>query len=98
MGDNVMTLIRRHHKTFLDDPTTAKAAHTVLQLKKPTLTDFDHIFTCYVGDTPPFPFSDVHEYYTWAGSHKVADQIRVPCLTINAAGTWLPPCSSQHLV
>ncbi|KAJ7903430.1 AB-hydrolase YheT [Mycena olivaceomarginata] len=53
--------------------------------EKPTLTDFDHIFTCYVGDTPPFPFPDVHEYYTWAGSHKVADQIRVPCLTINAA-------------
>jgi predicted alpha/beta-fold hydrolase len=98
MGDNVMTLIRRHHKTFLDDPTTAKAADIVLQLKKPTLTDFDHIFTCYVGDTPPFPFPDVHEYYTWAGSHKVADQIRVPCLTINAAGTWLPSCSSQHLV
>ncbi|KAK7033177.1 AB hydrolase-1 domain-containing protein [Favolaschia claudopus] len=84
MGENVMAIMRRHEKAFLNDPATAKAAHTVLRMKRPTLTQFDHLFTCYVGDSAPFPFEDVHQYYTWASSHKVAEQIRVPCLTINA--------------
>jgi predicted alpha/beta-fold hydrolase len=87
MGENVMTIMRQHSKVFLEDADTAKAVYTVLGLKKPTLTDFDHLFTCYVGDAPPFPFPDVHAYYTWASSHNVAEQIRVPCLTINSAGT-----------
>ncbi|KAJ7274331.1 Alpha/Beta hydrolase protein [Mycena haematopus] len=85
MGENVMTLMKQHRKVFLEDPKTAKAAHTVLHMKRPTLTDFDHVYTSSVGDTAPFPFGDVHQYYTWASSHKVAEQIRVPCLTINAA-------------
>ncbi|KAJ6531865.1 AB-hydrolase YheT [Mycena capillaripes] len=85
MGENVMTLMRHHSKVFLENPDTAKAVRTVLHLKQPTLTDFDHLFTCFVGDAPPFPFPDVHEYYTWASSHKIATEIRVPCLTINSA-------------
>ncbi|KAJ7019908.1 AB-hydrolase YheT [Mycena alexandri] len=87
MGENVMTLMRQHSKVFLQDPEhpSAQAVPRVLRLKKPTLTDFDQLFTCSVGDTPPFPFSDVHEYYTWASSNLVAEQIRVPCLTINSA-------------
>ncbi|KAF8206359.1 AB-hydrolase YheT [Mycena galopus ATCC 62051] len=85
MGENVMSLMRQQSAVFLENPRTAKAAQTVLHLKKPTLTDFDHIYTSSVGDTPPFPFEDVHKYYTWASSHKIAEQIRVPTLTINAA-------------
>ncbi|KAJ6513186.1 AB-hydrolase YheT [Mycena sanguinolenta] len=85
MGENVVTIMKQHRNVFLEDPKTAKAAHTVLHLKKPTLTDIDHIYTASVGTTAPFPFEDVHKYYTWASSHKVAEQIRVPCLTINAA-------------
>ncbi|KAJ7455390.1 Alpha/Beta hydrolase protein [Mycena galericulata] len=87
MGDNVMTLMRQHSQAFLVNPDhpAAKAVPTVLRLKKPTLTDFDDLFTCHVGDTPPFPFSSVRDYYTWASSHQIADQIRVPCLTINSA-------------
>ncbi|KAJ6494883.1 AB-hydrolase YheT [Mycena vitilis] len=92
MGENVMTLMRQHSKVFLSDPDTAKAVHTVLRLKQPTLTDFDHLFTCFVGDAPPFPFPDVHQYYTWASSHEVAAQIRVPCLTINSADDPVVQC------
>lgn len=91
MGENVMTLMRHHSKVFLENPdtATAQAVRTVLHLKQPTLTDFDHLFTCFVGDAPPFPFPDVHEYYTWASSHEIATEIRVPCLTINSAGTLI---------
>ncbi|KAJ7756513.1 Alpha/Beta hydrolase protein [Mycena maculata] len=87
MGDNVMTLMRHHSQAFLANPDhpAAKVVPTVLRLKKPTLTDFDDLFTCNVGDTPPFPFPSVRDYYTWASSHEVAEQIRVPCLTINSA-------------
>ncbi|KAF7374833.1 AB hydrolase-1 domain-containing protein [Mycena sanguinolenta] len=89
MGENVITIMKQHRQVFLADPRTAKAAHTVLHMKRPTLTDIDHLFTASVGTTAPFPFEDVHKYYIWASSHKVAEQIRVPCLTINAAGTAL---------
>ncbi|KAJ7170746.1 AB-hydrolase YheT [Mycena crocata] len=87
MGNNVMTIMRQHSKAFLEHPEhpAAKAVPTVLRLKKPTLTDFDDLFTRFVGDAPPFPFFSVHDYYTWASSHEVAKQIRVPCLTINSA-------------
>ncbi|KAJ7931589.1 AB-hydrolase YheT [Mycena leptocephala] len=104
MGENVMTIMRQHSKVFLEDADTAKAVYTVLGLKKPTLTDFDHLFTCYVGDAPPFPFPDVHAYYTWASSHNVAEQIRVPCLTINSADdpvvqrVQMPTGQNGHIV
>ncbi|KAJ7707641.1 Alpha/Beta hydrolase protein [Mycena rosella] len=87
MGGNVMTLMRQHSDTFLEDPDhpAAKAMPHFLRLRQPTLTDFDDLFTRSVGDVAtPFPFSSVRDYYTWASSHKVAENIKVPCLTINA--------------
>ncbi|KAJ7475904.1 AB-hydrolase YheT [Mycena latifolia] len=87
MGSNVMTLMRQHSQAFLKDPDhpAAKAIPQFLHLRQPTLTDFDDLFTRTLGDTlSPFPFASVPEYYTWASSHKVAEKIKVPCLTINA--------------
>lgn len=82
-----MTLMRQHTQAFLEDPEhpAATAVPILLRLKRPTLTDFDSLFTISSCDDSPFPFSSVHDYYTWASSHEVAEQIRVPCLTINSA-------------
>ncbi|CAK5269360.1 unnamed protein product [Mycena citricolor] len=86
MGENVMNIFRQNIDAFRADPDhpTAKAIPEILRIKNPTLTDFDGIFTRSVGDIPPFPFKSVDDYYTWASSHEIAQQIRVPCLTINA--------------
>ncbi|KAJ6619806.1 AB-hydrolase YheT [Mycena sp. CBHHK59/15] len=88
MGNNVMALLQHHKKALSVDNAehpVAKAVPDVLGLRRPTLTDIDDIYTRTVGDTAPFPFSSVGAYYSWASSHQVADQIRVPCLTINSA-------------
>ncbi|KAF7312384.1 AB hydrolase-1 domain-containing protein [Mycena indigotica] len=87
MGANIKRLLLHHQAIFFKNPAhpTAAALRAALHLKKPTLTDFDDIYTRTVGDTPPFPFNSVHEYYAWASSHEVAADVRVPCLTINAA-------------
>ncbi|KAJ7285054.1 AB-hydrolase YheT [Mycena rebaudengoi] len=81
MGDNVMQLIRHHRHVLTLDPEhpVAKAVPGVLGLKKPTLTKFDDAFTRCVTNAPPFPFSSVDAYYSWASSHQF------PCLTINSA-------------
>ncbi|KAJ7067011.1 AB-hydrolase YheT [Mycena amicta] len=87
MGANVKQLMLRHQAVFFKNPKhpTATALHTVLQIKNPTLTDFDDIYTRSVGDTPPFPFKSVHDYYAWASSHEIAADVRVPTVTINAS-------------
>ncbi|KAJ7650145.1 Alpha/Beta hydrolase protein [Roridomyces roridus] len=87
MGTNVTTLFAHHHTSFLANPEhpASPLVPTILRLKRPTLTDFDHIFTCHASGAAPFPFPSFREYYTWASSHDIADAVRVPVLTINAA-------------
>ncbi|KAF7327693.1 AB hydrolase-1 domain-containing protein [Mycena kentingensis (nom. inval.)] len=87
MGDNVKRVILRHQAVFFQNPEhpTAVALRKIMHTKHPTLTEFDDIYTRTVGDTPPYPFASVHDYYSWASTHDIARaQIRVPCLTINA--------------
>nr|GAT60696.1 predicted protein [Mycena chlorophos] len=87
MGANIRRLLLHHQKTFMHNPQhpVAIAVQKVLGLENPTLTDFDDIVTRTVGEKPPFPFKSVNEYYAYASSHEIAADVRVPCLTINAA-------------
>ncbi|KAJ7832917.1 Alpha/Beta hydrolase protein [Mycena leptocephala] len=88
MGSNVRALIRQHYKPLaLDTPDhpVAAAVHRFLEVKNPTIADFDDTFTRFVGGDPPaFPFPSVRSYYSWASSARVVQDIEVPFLAINA--------------
>ena len=88
MGTNLLKLLQRHAEDLgkYPDHPVAPALATGLRLKSPTMEEFDHAFTRVGGGcSPPFPFDSSDDYYTWASSHKVLPDIRVPFLAVNAA-------------
>lgn len=87
MGSNLARLVKRNYKelTTVPNHVVTSAAEASMKLKNPTLNDFDNTFTCKAGgSTPPFPFETADDYYRWASSHNVVNDIRVPYLAINA--------------
>jgi uncharacterized protein len=87
MGANLARLVKRNYRELTIDPDhiVTKAAKAAVALKNPTLQEFDNTFTCKGGgSTPPFPFETADDYYRWASSHNVVNDIRVPYLAINA--------------
>ena len=88
MGGNLLKLLQNHAKELSQYPDhpIAPALARGLNLKAPTMEDFDEAFTRVGGGpSPPFPFASADDYYVWSSSHKVLPDIRVPFLSINAA-------------
>jgi len=88
MGGNLQNVLKRNAKALSKDPDTlmAKRVTATLALKNPTLYEWDHSITRFVGGpSPPFPFDSGVDYYIWASSHKVLGDIRVPFLAFNSA-------------
>jgi len=87
MARNLQRLTRRHVSSlskFPDHPLT-RAIPEVLDAKSITVARFDSAVTRIGGgSSPPFPFPSALDYYAWASSHDVLDQIRVPFLAVNA--------------
>lgn len=87
MAQNLQRLIRRHSSAlsgFTGHPIS-QAVHDALALKSPTLVQFDDTVTRLAGgSSPPFPFPTARDYYTWAASHKVLPEIRIPFLAISS--------------
>jgi hypothetical protein len=72
--------------TYVSHCNAAKAVALALPLKNPTVDTFDGTFTCVAGGPAPiFPLASAEDYYRWASSHHVLQDIRVPFLGINAA-------------
>ena len=86
MGSNLARVMKRNYKAFTSDPNhmVTKAAEVAMTLKNPTIDKFDQTFTCIAGGPPPFPFETAVDYYRWASSHKVINDIMVPYLAIHA--------------
>ncbi|KJA26310.1 hypothetical protein HYPSUDRAFT_133302 [Hypholoma sublateritium FD-334 SS-4] len=87
MGRNMQALVKRHSKVLLDGSNgeVTKATEATLNLKNPTLDEFDTTFTAIAGgSSSPFPFPDAASYYIWVSSHNVLGKIRVPFLALNA--------------
>ena len=83
----MQALVKRHSKVLLDgsNAEVTKATEATLNLKNPTLDEFDSTFTAIAGgSSSPFPFPDAASYYIWVSSHNVLDRIRVPFLALNA--------------
>ncbi|KAF7316802.1 hypothetical protein HMN09_00413300 [Mycena chlorophos] len=91
MGAGIKTLLLHHQTAFLANPVSAMALKPLLRMKNPTLFDFDHGYTRLAGEKPPFPFKSVYDYYEFASTHEVVADVRVPCLTINAADDPVVP-------
>ena len=88
MGGNLLSVLERHVDALGKDPEhrVAKAVPLALSLKNPTIEKFDDTFTRIAGGSAPtFPFDTAQDYYHWASSHYVVQDIRVPFLAINAA-------------
>lgn len=87
MARNLQRLGLRHAASlakFPDHPLTQALAKTPHE-KSFLLSDFDNIVTRIGGgSSPPFPFPSALDYYRWAASHDVLQNIRVPFLAINA--------------
>ena len=88
LGGNLLRLLRRHLHSVTKDPNhyIAKAACVALELKNPTLAEFDQAFTRVAGGpSPQFPFADYNAYYIGCSTHDILDKITVPVLSINSA-------------
>jgi hypothetical protein len=88
MGGNLQNVLKRNAKALSKDPDTlmSKRVTATLALKKPSIYEWDHSITRFVGgSSPPFPFNSGVDYYIWASSHKVLGDIRVPFLTFSSA-------------
>ncbi|RDB26320.1 hypothetical protein Hypma_006635 [Hypsizygus marmoreus] len=87
MGTNLLKIVKLHQETLRTDAEhpIAQVLPSTLALRYPTLPEFDSTFTKNAGDVAhPFPFSTVDEYYRWASTDHVIEDIRVPFLAINA--------------
>ncbi|KAG7445503.1 AB-hydrolase YheT [Guyanagaster necrorhizus] len=88
MASNLLRLLSRHTVVLSRRPGhyVTTAMHAAFALKSPTLEQFDDAFTSKAGGAPPvFPFPSAKQYYTWASSHYVLPDVRVPLLALNAA-------------
>ncbi|KAK0221374.1 Alpha/Beta hydrolase protein [Armillaria fumosa] len=88
MASNLLRLLSRHTASLSRQPDhyVTAAMHAAFALKSPTLEQFDDKFTSKAGGAPPvFPFPSARHYYTWASSHYVLPDVRVPLLALNAA-------------
>lgn len=83
----MLRLLRHHLEPLSRDPEhrVGKALTAAMELKSPTLEEFDQTFTRIAGGSAPtFPFDSAMDYYHWGSSHKVIGDIKVPFLSINA--------------
>jgi uncharacterized protein len=67
------------------DSRLARCLPDLFSRKSITLEQFDDLITAHAGgSSPPFPFDNVRAYYTYASSHKVLDDVRIPFLAVNS--------------
>ncbi|KAI9509362.1 AB-hydrolase YheT [Russula earlei] len=87
MGSNLKQHLSRHADTIMKYPDSrlAQCLPELLSRKSITLVQFDDLITVHAGGTsPPFPFKNAREYYTYAASHQVLGDVRIPFLAVNS--------------
>lgn len=87
MGGNLRLLVLRHCDAIMKFPDSrlAQSLPELLSRKSITLAQFDDLIIAHVGgSSPPFPFETAYHYYTYASSHKVLGDVRIPFLAINS--------------
>ncbi|KAI0006014.1 AB-hydrolase YheT [Russula compacta] len=87
MGGNLRSLVSRHIDPIMKFPDSqlAQSLPELFSRKSLTLIQFDNLITAHAGGTsPPFPFRNARDYYTYASSHRVLGDVRVPFLAVNS--------------
>ncbi|OBZ76520.1 hypothetical protein A0H81_03497 [Grifola frondosa] len=85
LAQNLQNLVTTHSDKLARNAAFAQVMPTILSLKSPSLFEFDALYTSqHASHAAPFPFPSVREYYSWASSHNVLSDVRVPLLAINA--------------
>jgi uncharacterized protein len=87
LGRNLKRLLSRHVESIskFPDSRLAQSLPKVFSNKRITLEQFDNLITSHAGgSSPPFPFDSARDYYTYAASHKVLGDVRIPFLAVNS--------------
>lgn len=91
LGENLIRMFFRNYDAYPEiawSETQRQAAADLKQLQEKgpvRLKTVDEVLTRKVGGPqPPFPFSSADEYYAYAGSHQLIENVAVPTLGINA--------------
>jgi len=88
LGGNLVYLLKTHLPTLAKLAPTAATPHIehILKMRAPTLKDFDHHVTCYMGGRgAQFPIASGDDYYTVSSGHHLVHKIKIPFLALNAS-------------
>ena len=96
MGRNLQSVLRRHGEAlakFEDHPIAAVLDET-LGMSSLYMFEFDNAITKLVGGSAPhFPFKTHRDYYAWARSDNVIQNIRIPFLGLQSSDDPIIPHS-----
>ena len=88
MGRNLQSVLRLHGDALakFEDHPLAAALDGMLAMSNPYMFEFDDTITKLIGGSAPhFPFKTYRDYYAWARSDNVIQNIRIPFLGLQSS-------------
>ena len=96
MGRNLQSVLKRHGEALakFEDHPVAAVLDEVLGMSSPYMFEFDNTITKLIGGSAPhFPFKTHRDYYAWARSDNVIQNIRIPFLGLQSSDDPIVPHS-----
>lgn len=96
MGRNLQSVLRRNRAALaqFEDHPIAAALDEMLNMSSPYMFEFDNTITKLIGGSAPhFPFKTHRDYYAWARSDNVIQNIRIPFLALQSSDDPIVPYS-----
>ena len=99
MGRNLQSVLRQHEKALakFENHPVAAVLDEMLDMSSPYMFEFDNTITKLVGGSAPhFPFKTHRDYYAWARSDNVIQNIRIPFLGLQSSDDPIVPHSPPN--
>lgn len=96
MGRNLQSILRLHEEELakFEDHPVAAVLDEMLAINNPYMFEFDNKITRLVGGSAPhFPFKTHRDYYAWARSDNMIQNIRIPFLGLQSSDDPIVPHS-----
>jgi len=96
MGRNLQSVLRLHEKELakFEDHPVAAVLDEMLAINNPYMFEFDNTITRLIGGSAPhFPFKTHRDYYAWARSDNMIQNIRIPFLGLQSSDDPIVPHS-----
>jgi len=96
MGRNLQSVLRLHEKEFakFEDHPVAGVLDEMLAISNPYMSQFDNTITRLIGGSAPhFPFKTRQDYYAWARSDNMIQNIRIPFFGLQSSDDPIVPYS-----